>query len=199
MVTPLFTVRRRSAHGFGDQTAPSSTMRAFRSILGCAFFFAVCLMAPTDVLAQTAAPEGISLPTELRIKDTPGWWPTKGSAAREQYVGNTQCAGCHASKVASYTHAAMSHAAVPAKDSESLRQHNPLSLQLGPYRERIETTELESTLKVSDDKSSFKIDLLWAIGMGHMGQTYLYEQGGSYYESHISFYAVPEALDITPG
>lgn len=197
MVELLFSVGKRSGCRLG--TAPFKRRPALRLILGCSVCSAIYLVISAAVLAQTAAPEGISLPTELRIKDTPGWWPTKGSAAREQFVGNTQCASCHASKAKSYTHAAMSHASTRAKDSESLGQHNLLSLQLGPYRYRMETTETQSTLKISDDKSSISVDLLWAMGLGRMGQTYLYEQGGSYYESHVSFYAVPQALDITPG
>jgi hypothetical protein len=31
----------------------------------------------------------------------PGWWPTKGTAAREEYVGPTVCARCHPSIVTS--------------------------------------------------------------------------------------------------
>jgi Cytochrome c554 and c-prime len=197
MVKPLSIVGHRSGWHFGKPSFARTP--ALRSILGFAVCCAIYLVASTGMLAQTAVPEGISLPTELRIKDTPGWWPTKGSAAREQFVGSPQCAGCHASKAASYTHAAMSHAAIQAKDSESLRQHNLLSLQLGPYSYRIQTTETQSSLKVNDDKSSFSADLLWAVGLGRMGQTYLYGQGGSYYESHVSFYAVPQGLDITPG
>jgi hypothetical protein len=32
-----------------------------------------------------------------------------------------------------------------------------------------------------------------------MGQTYVYEQAGNYYESRVSFFSGPQALDLTPG
>lgn len=41
--------------------------------------------------------------------------------------------------------------------------------------------------------------LLWAFGMGRIAQTYIYEKHGKLYESHVSFFTEPQALDITPG
>jgi hypothetical protein len=53
-------------------------------------------VAASPSLAQNSAPSGISLPTELRVK-SPGWWPTKGDASRDAYVGAAACVKCHAS------------------------------------------------------------------------------------------------------
>jgi len=92
----------------------------------------------------------------------------------------------------------MAHASSSAAASEMLRQHSDVSLQFGPYHYEIETAQ-KSVVKISDDKSSLSEDLLWALGAGHMGQTYLYQQNGSFYEGHVSFYSVPPALDVTPG
>jgi Cytochrome c554 and c-prime len=40
---------------------------------------------------------------------------------------------------------------------------------------------------------------LWAFGLGRMGQTPLYRRHDAFYESRVSYYSSPGALDITPG
>jgi Cytochrome c554 and c-prime len=157
----------------------------------------LCLGIAQNALAQGSLPEGISLPTSLRTQAS-GWWPTKGEAGRDEYVGSAACARCHAEKAAAFQTTAMAHASSSAAASEMLHQYNPLDLRLGPYHYQIETAE-KSVLRISDDKSSLSEDLLWAFGFGHMGQTYLYQQNGSFYEGHVSLYRLPQALDITPG
>jgi hypothetical protein len=163
-----------------------------------AAFVALCLGITQNALAQSNVPDGISLPTELRVQ-APGWWPTKGERGRDEYVGPAECARCHADKAAAYQTTAMVHAASRAVASEMLLQHGPLNLRLGQYRYQVETTNQKSVFKISDEKTSLSEDLLWALGVGHMGQTYLYQQNGSFYESHLSFFSAPQALDITPG
>jgi len=150
------------------------------------------------VSGQSSAPEGISLPTDLRVQ-SPEWWPTKGDRGREEYVGSAECAKCHAEKAATYQTTAMAHAAGAAADSEMLQQHKLVRLRIGPYNYQLQTSDGKSILQISDQKSSISENLLWALGVGHMGQTYLYERDGSFYESHLSFFSAPEALDITPG
>ena len=54
-------------------------------------------------------------------------------------------------------------------------------------------------MTVSKGQESLAADLQWAFGIGHMGQTYIYKQKDDLYESHLSFYTGPQALDITPG
>lgn len=166
--------------------------------LRLAALLTLCLGIAQNVLAQASAPDGISLPTDLRVQ-APGWWPTKGDHGRDEYAGSAECARCHAGKAADYQNTAMAHAATTAVDSEILKQHSLLELRLGQYSYQVQTADGKNILKVSDEKSSLSETLLWAIGVGHMGQTYLYEQNGSFYESHLSFYSVPQALDITPG
>jgi len=39
----------------------------------------------------------------------------------------------------------------------------------------------------------------WVFGSGVMGQTYLYERGGAYYEATLSHYTKTGRLDYTPG
>jgi hypothetical protein len=51
----------------------------------------------------------------------------------------------------------------------------------------------------SNTSSSLSVNPLWALGSGHMGQTFLYLQNAKFYESHLSFYNAFQSLDITPG
>lgn len=148
--------------------------------------------------AQAPASNSISLPTELRVNAS-GWWPTKGEAARAEYVGSEACFDCHELKAEGQQQTAMFHARAPAVDSKSLREHGHLAVQKGPYNYLIETHGEKSVLTVSNASSSFSADLLWAFGSAHMGQTFLYQQNGKSFESHVSFFVESQALDITPG
>jgi hypothetical protein len=131
---------------------------------------------------------------------SPGWWPTKGDAARDSYAGTATCARCHASKVATQQQHAMARTGVRAAAADILRQHDHLSFRFGPYREQIITKAGKSVLSVTASGAApLSIDLRWAFGAGRMGQTYVYEKNGSYYESHLTFFAVSQDLNITPG
>ena len=142
----------------------------------------------------------MSMLTASRVQ-SPGWWPTKGDAARGSYVGTAACAKCHASKVASQQKHAMARAAVPAADAEILRQHDHLSFRIGSYREEIVTKGAKSVLTVTagGGAAPLSTELQWAFGVGHLGQTYVYEKNGSYYESHLTFFSSTQDLNITPG
>ena len=115
----------------------TSPMRQIRSFLYPALLAGLCLTGARDVTAQQGAPPGISLTTKVRVQDTVGWWPTKGGAAKEQYVGNAQCSRCHADKVASFDTAAMAHAAVRAENSEVFRKHRFVGTSSGSVPLRI--------------------------------------------------------------
>jgi hypothetical protein len=157
-------------------------------------FLASSLTTP----AQSPQSSSISLPTELRVRG-PGWWPTKGQPSRADYTGPDACTECHELKAETAQSTGMLHAAMRASGSKSLGEHDHLSLQTGPYTYQLRTTPEKSTLTVSHASSSLSVDLLWALGSGHMGQTFLYQQKARFYESRVSFYSSPQALDITPG
>ena len=148
--------------------------------------------------AQSPQSSSISLPTELRVRG-PGWWPTKGQPGRAEYTGPDACTECHELKAETAESTAMFHAATRASESKNLREHNNLAFQTGFYAYRLFTTAEKTTLTVSNATASFSADLLWALGSGHMGQTFLYQKNNNFFESHLSFYNAPKALDITPG
>lgn len=183
--------------------AKSASTQGIRIALHFVSALAICVVASASLAqtsTQTSAPVSMSMPTASRVQ-SPGWWPTKGDATRDSYVGTATCAKCHASKVATQQKHAMARAAVPAADAEILRQHDHLSFRLGAYREEIVTKGGKSVLTVtaSDGAAHLSTDLLWAFGVGHLGQTYVYEKNGGYYESHLTFFASTQDLNITPG
>lgn len=93
----------------------------------------------------------------------------------------------------------MYHAASRASDSTILRAHPHLTFQKGPFYYQLVTHADKSTLTVTSGGFSVFVDLLWALGSTHMGQTFVYQQGETFYESRLSFFAQPQGLDITPG
>jgi hypothetical protein len=169
----------------------------FWFVLLRAALLAACVFASHVMPAQSAATNNASMLTETRLK-TSGWWPTKGDRAGNEYVGSVECVKCHAAQAAVIQSSAMARAATRAADAESL-QHGPLAFQIGPYNYQIKNSAGKNVLRISREGNSFSANLLWAFGMGHIGQTYIYEKNSNFYESHLTFYTATQALDITPG
>lgn len=161
---------------------------------GLAACFAVCgAMWP-----QTRNVSGVPLATQDRVRN-PGWWPTKGTPARNEYVGPAACTQCHALKATAQKTTPMAHAATPAADAEILRQHSPLTFMSGAYKFQIAETAEGSVYSVSDGTNSLSARLDWAFGNGEVGQSYVYRENGNFYESRVSFYPTIQALDLTLG
>lgn len=157
--------------------------------------FAVCLTIPLSGWGQT---KGIPLATQDRVRN-PGWWPTKGTPAKSEYAGPEACAQCHSLKAATQKTTPMAGAAVPAAKAEILRSHSPLTWISGPYKFEISETAEASVYSVTDGSHSVSQPLAWAFGTGEVGQTYVYESEGSFYESRVSFYPALQGLDLTLG
>jgi Cytochrome c3 len=169
----------------------------FSTILLGSICFGFGIAAENHAIAQL--PEGISLPTKLRVQQTAGWWPTNGTAAKEQFAGSAACIRCHADKSATFATTEMAHAAVSIEDSAVARTPAVLQLRASPYDYELKNVQGKNILLVSDAKVSVSQSVSWSFGLGRMGQTYLYEQDGNYYEAHVSYYSALHALDITPG
>jgi hypothetical protein len=93
----------------------------------------------------------------------------------------------------------MGRAAARAVDSEQLKTHPDLSAKFGSYAYDFSAKDGQSRLSVSDGTQSTTKDLLWAVGDGRFGQTYLYRDKGGFYESQLSFYTREKALAMTTG
>ena len=128
-----------------------------------------------------------------------GWWPTKGTAARQDFLGSAACAACHADTVRSQATTAMARTAALAVQSEVLRAHPRLATSVGGYSYEIATDQKQSLYTVKADAHVFEAPFGWAFGVGKVGQTFLFVQHGRMHEAHVSYYDAPQALGITPG
>lgn len=136
--------------------------------------------------------------TQDRVQPS-SWWPTKGTARRDEYVGSAVCAECHASRAAAQQTTAMARAATPAADSDILRVYGRLKLQSGIYTYTIEQKNGAAIYSVSDGARSLSLPLTWEFGLGKVGQAYLYQQDGSFYESSVSFFGGLQGLGFALG
>src|SRR5579859_1006073 len=104
------------------------------------FFCVALLAAASAVFSQTPHADSSAteypMTTENRIQSS-GWWPTKGTAPREDFVGEALCAKCHSNEAASWAATPMAHASMLAQDSSILQQFQDLTSQSGPYRYKI--------------------------------------------------------------
>jgi hypothetical protein len=159
---------------------------------------ATYLFISSGAVAQAPEVQPIPMATEDRVR-FPGWWPTKGSAAREEFVGPAECAKCHSTEAASWAKTPMARASVRPEDSEILQRQERLTFHAAPFSYEIKRAGQKTVYSVSDAANTVSLPLLWAFGLGHKGQTYIYEGNGVFYESRLSFYKALQRLDITTG
>ncbi len=159
---------------------------------------AIWLLIVSTPLAKTTGLSGVPMATEDRIH-LPGWWPTKGTASRDEFLGPDACADCHSQKVKTQKGTPMANAAARPADSEALRSHDRLTFPLAPYTYQIVRKENSSIYSVTNGTETISASLSWAFGLGESGQTYILERNGIFYESRLSYYRALDGLDFTPG
>jgi len=159
-------------------------------------FAAACVLVATHahfpglLLAQMA--------TEDRLLYR-GWWPRHSTASREEYVGPAECAKCHAGKAATQKNTPMARTSVPVAGSDILARHGRLTFQAGRISYQIATAAGKSVYTVTDSTHSISAPLTWSFGDGHIGQSYLFERDGNFYESRVSYFDTLKAPEFTPG
>jgi hypothetical protein len=154
------------------------------------FLFAICAFAPSGLRAQTA--------TEDRLLFR-GWWPRHSTPAADEYVGPAQCARCHPGKAATQKNTPMGRTADLVANSDILPSGSRLTFQAGNISYEIVAAEGQDTFKVADGARSNSAPLSWSFGDGHIGQSWLFERNGEFYESRVSYFDTLKALDFTPG
>lgn len=152
-----------------------------------------------DTKKRSVSAGEVQAATEMRLLD-PGWWPTKGKAARDAYAGTAACVRCHADKADSYAATPMAHA-LTAATSEKLPElaRGPLHFTIDAYSYELAQPPAGLTYSVSDGTGSVSEFIKWVFGTGEIGRTYVYQQRTDFYESHLSYYSAPQALDFTTG
>jgi hypothetical protein len=143
-------------------------------------------------------PSSQQLSTEEHLR-RPGWWPTRGTANRDDYVGPAVCARCHSALVASQSKHNMARTLTRAADSEVLHAAIGSIFQLHSFQYKItEDTDGTVSASVSNGAQSATDILVWAFGSGAVGQSLLFQRRGAYYETRFSFFPPAKTIDTTP-
>lgn len=80
-----------------------------------------------------------------------------------------------------------------------LKSHPVMTFTANGYSYEIRRQGDQSIYTVSDGSQTLSMPIGWAFGLGTAGQTYVLEKDGVFYESFVSYYKAPDALDITMG
>ncbi len=107
------------------------------------------------------------------------------------------CKSCHAAQALQTN--AMSKAMEFVEQCGILRRAPDLRFEAGPYRYRIVRKGSQSIYEVTDGRSMVTAPIRWALGQGSAGQTYVFERGGQYYESRVSYFTALKGLALTIG
>jgi hypothetical protein len=110
-----------------------------------------------------------------------------------------KCGACHAKEAAALRTSPMTRALQKPTDSDLLQQNPDLNFRVGKYSYAIRRQGDSFLYSVSDGKDTLSAPIQWAFGKGIIGQTYLLERGGTWYEGAVSLYSGTQALDLTPG
>jgi Cytochrome c3 len=175
-------------------------MRALwvRILLLCGAAILAAAFGVSSQTLKTDSPMEYPMTTENRVH-SPGWWPTKGTPAKEEFVGEAVCAKCHSNEAASWANTPMAHASMLAEESPILQQFPSLSSHSAPYNYAITKAGEKWNFSVTDGKDSITETLIWAFGFNHKGQAYLLERNGAIYDTRLSFYKALQGLDIATG
>lgn len=123
---------------------------------------------------------------------------TASATDRGGYVGNEVCGKCHAAIYKSYQQTAMAHASGPAMDAliPADFTHKPSGVHYRIYSEN--GRAWLSVERPGDSEMRGTRELLYFIGSGWRGRTYLFENDGFLFESPVNWYANKQMWDTAP-
>ena len=115
-------------------------------------------------------------------------WNPRRVPADAVFLGDQACAECHKKYLATFAHTGMAMAMEPVATSKVLGENPQLTMRNGPYFYQIKRDGKQSSYSVTDGKDTITLPILYAFGQGKMGQTYVLQKDGKFYESLVSFY-----------
>jgi tetratricopeptide (TPR) repeat protein len=129
--------------------------------------------------------------------------PAPIAAARNGYVGNQACARCHAAIYESYQLTSMAHASGPAIDALIPAEftHKESGVHYRIYAEGGKGGGERAWLsfdRPGDPELQGKRELLYYIGSGRRGRSYLFETDRFLFESPVNWYANKQLWDMAP-
>jgi tetratricopeptide (TPR) repeat protein len=116
----------------------------------------------------------------------------------DAYLGNVACASCHAAIYGSYSKTAMAHASGPAMQELTPADfvHQPSGVHYRVYAEN--NAAWLSFERAGDPGVRGKRELLYFIGSGRRGRSYLFAEDGFLFESPINWYTDRHIWDMAP-
>jgi len=128
------------------------------------------------------------------------WVPTIAPHGA-RYAGDAACATCHVAEVRTQLATPMAQALELPEDSEVLRKHPQMTFRNGPYSYEIRREGNRSIYSVTDGHRTISVPILVAVGsgLGTVGQTYISQYDGAFFESEVSYYDRIQGLDLTVG
>ena len=175
---------------------PPSMSHRIGLLMAGSVFFAVSVFCAGQ--GQDDAGAGLSLVTAERV-ERPGWWPTKGEAARTEYAGSAACAKCHEDISTLQAETPMFHAASRPSETRVLREHGNMQFKEEGYQYSLVRDGERTLLQITNGAHTLAAPIVWAIGNGEDGQTYLLKNKDVYYEGRLSYFSEISGLDLTPG
>jgi predicted CXXCH cytochrome family protein len=117
---------------------------------------------------------------------------------RNGYIGNQACARCHSAIYESYQKTSMAHASGPALDALTPAEftHKESGIHYRIYGEN--GRAWLSFDRPGDPEVQGKRDLLYYIGSGRRGRSYLFETDGFLFESPVNWYGNKQVWDMAP-
>ncbi len=124
--------------------------------------------------------------------------PSARTADRSGYVGSEACARCHAAIYESYQRTAMARASGAAIDAVTPAEftHKESGVHYRIYSES--DRAWLSFDRPGDPEVRGKRELLYYIGSGRRGRSYLFETDGFLFESPVNWYANKQMWDMAP-
>jgi len=109
------------------------------------------------------------------------------------------CFGCH-QEAKWQPGTSMGHALETVRECKVRAAHPLLAFKMGNYSYRIERRGDETVSSVSDGIQTLTMPIRWAMGASSaIGQTYILEKDGGFYESRVSYFSELDGLDLTLG
>jgi Cytochrome c554 and c-prime len=155
-----------------------------------------CAIALGTSADDSSASHGMS--TAERLKK-PGWWPTKGTPARDDYAGPAKCAACHSAVAETQKASAMAQTSSTAPNSEVLQSSIRKEFTVGSFIYQIARFGSGISYSIRSGTQTTSEPLGWALGRSKVGHTFLFERDGDFYESPFSYFETLRGFAATPG
>jgi tetratricopeptide (TPR) repeat protein len=129
--------------------------------------------------------------------------PASKAAGRDGYVGDQACARCHSAIYESYRRTSMAQASGPALDALTPAEftHKESGVHYRIYSENGRAGGERAWLsfdRPGDPEVHGKRELLYYIGSGRRGRSYLFQTDGFLFESPVNWYANKQLWDMAP-